>query len=48
MPAAGSLGVVFDHAGIAVSDLGVSERFNRTVLDPTGTTSKSSTTTTER
>jgi catechol 2,3-dioxygenase-like lactoylglutathione lyase family enzyme len=32
----GSLGVMFDHVGIAVSDLGVSERFYRTVLSVLG------------
>src|SRR5258705_8351453 len=31
-----SLGVVFDHVGIAVSDLGGSERFYRTVLSVLG------------
>ena len=34
MPASGSLGEVFDHVGIAVSDLAASERFYRTVLEP--------------
>ena len=33
---AGSLGVVFDHVGIAVSDLAASERFYRTVLSVLG------------
>jgi hypothetical protein len=28
----GSLGVVFDHVGIAIPDLGVSERFYHTIL----------------
>jgi catechol 2,3-dioxygenase-like lactoylglutathione lyase family enzyme len=32
----GSLGVVFDHVGIAVSDLAASERFYRTVLSVLG------------
>ena len=32
----GSLGRVFDHVGIAVSDLGASERFYRTVLSVLG------------
>src|SRR5215208_3185783 len=32
----GSLGVVFDHVGIAVSDLAASERFYRTVLPVLG------------
>src|SRR6266498_5854892 len=33
----GSLGRVFDHVGIAVSDLAASERFYRTVLSVLGT-----------
>jgi catechol 2,3-dioxygenase-like lactoylglutathione lyase family enzyme len=36
MPATVSLGVVFDHVGIAVSDLAASERFYRTVLSVLG------------
>jgi hypothetical protein len=32
----GSLGAIFDHVGIAVSDLAVSERFYRTVLSLLG------------
>ncbi len=32
----GSLGRVFDHVGIAVSDLAASERFYRTVLSVLG------------
>ena len=32
----GSLGAVFDHVGIAVSDLAASERFYRTVLSVLG------------
>src|ERR1700750_402897 len=36
LPRNGSLGVVFDHVGIAVSDLAASERFYRTVLSALG------------
>src|SRR3954466_2789729 len=36
MPRDGSLGRVFDHVGIAVSDLAASERFYRTVLSVVG------------
>ena len=36
LPRDGSLGVVFDHVGIAVSDLAASERFYRTVLSALG------------
>jgi catechol 2,3-dioxygenase-like lactoylglutathione lyase family enzyme len=36
MPGNGSLGRVFDHVGIAVSDLAASERFYRTVLSVLG------------
>src|SRR5699024_2102779 len=35
-PSRGSLGRVIDHVGIAVSDLGASERFYRTVLSVLG------------
>src|ERR1700750_3204108 len=36
LPRDGSLGLVFDHVGIAVSDLAASERFYRTVLSVLG------------
>ena len=36
MPETGSLGAVFDHVGVAVSDLAASERFYRTVLSVLG------------
>ncbi len=36
LPVVGSLGAMFDHVGIAVSDLAVSERFYRTVLSVLG------------
>jgi catechol 2,3-dioxygenase-like lactoylglutathione lyase family enzyme len=35
-PCNGSFGTMFDHVGIAVSDLAVSERFYRTVLSVLG------------
>jgi catechol 2,3-dioxygenase-like lactoylglutathione lyase family enzyme len=35
-PATGSVGQVFDHVGIAVSDLAASKRFYRTVLSVLG------------
>ena len=36
MPGDGSLGAMFDHVGVRVSDLGASERFYRTVLSVLG------------
>ena len=36
LPGDGSLGGMFDHVGIAVSDLAASERFYRTVLSVLG------------